>query len=212
MKEERLLSRRSTLKMGLLGAAGLAVPWPAFPRAWAGDTDRPARARAVIQIWMWGGPCHIDTFDPKPAAGYDFAGPLKAVPTNVDGVQIGELLPLLAQQAHRYSIIRSMTHGVNAHETASYVTLTGRTPGRLVYPSAGAVVSLFKGYDHGYKGVVPPYVVLTTPQGRFSEEGFLGERHKPFATGGDPNRPRFEVEGIVPPGITDERQEDRLRL
>ncbi|MBI4617692.1 MAG: hypothetical protein HY720_29035, partial [Planctomycetes bacterium] len=47
---------------------------------------------------------------------------------------------------------------------------------------------------------------------RVSEEGFLGERHKPFATGGDPNRPRFEVEGIVPPGITDERQEDRLRL
>jgi hypothetical protein len=47
----------------------------------------------------------------------------------------------------------------------------------------------------GYKGLIPPYVVLTQPQGRFSEEGFLGPRLKPFATGGDPNAPRFEVEG-----------------
>ena len=53
-------------------------------------------------------------------------------------------------------------------------------------PSVGAVVSLFKGYDAGYKGLIPPYIVLTEPQGRFSEAGFLGSRYKPFATGGDP--------------------------
>ena len=80
-----------------------------------------------------------------------------------------------------------MTHGNNGHETAAYMVQTGRTPGeRLVYPSVGAVVSLFKGYDAGYKGLIPPYVVLTQPQGRFSEAGFLGPRYKPFATGGDP--------------------------
>ena len=49
-------------------------------------------------------------------------------------------------------------------------------------------MSLFKGYDHGYKGLIPPYVVLTTPQGRFSEAGFLGSQYKPFATGGDPGQ------------------------
>ena len=64
---------------------------------------------------------------------------------------------------------------------------TGRMAGdRQVYPGMGAVVSLFRGYDAGYKGLVPPYIVLTELQGRFSEAGFLGIRYKPFATGGDP--------------------------
>jgi len=89
---------------------------------------------------------------------------------------------------------------------------TGRKPDRLVYPSAGAVVSLFKGYDYGYKGLVPPYIVLTEPQGRFSEAGFLGQRYKPFATGGDPSRQPFAVEGIVAEGISDERQRSRREL
>ncbi len=205
------MTRREALKRGLLGTAGLALIGPFSRQA------RPAplspRARSVIQIWMWGGPSHLDTFDPKPDAGYDYCGSLdKAIPTNVDGIQIGELLPLLAQQADKYSIIRSMTHGINAHETASYMVQTGRTPGRLVYPCVGAVVSLFKGYEHGYKGLVPPYIVLTQPQGRFSEAGFLGQRYKPFATGGDPNQTPFVVEGIVAKGITDNRQRGRRKL
>jgi len=54
----------------------------------------------------------------------------------VDGVQIGELLPLLAKQADKYSLIRSLTHGINAHETATYAVQTGRKAGeRLVYPA-----------------------------------------------------------------------------
>jgi len=121
-------------------------------------------------------------------------------------------LPLLAQQADKYAIIRSMTHGINSHETASYIVQTGRKPGRLVYPCVGAVVSLFNGYDHGYKGLVPPYIVLTQPQGRFSEAGFLGPRYKPFATGGDPNQTIFAVEGVVARGISDERQRNRREL
>jgi hypothetical protein len=163
---------------------------------------------------MWGGPPHLDTFDPKPAAGYDYCGSLdKPIPTNVDGIMIGELLPLLAKQADKYSIIRSMTHGVNGHETAAYMVQTGRPPGgRDVYPCVGAVVSLFKGYNAGYKGLIPPYIVLTQPQGRFSEAGFLGTRYKPFATGGDPAQARFAVEGVVAQGITDQRQKDRREL
>jgi hypothetical protein len=72
------------------------------------------------------------------------------------------------------------------------------------------VFALFKSPQ--YKGLIPPYVVLTQPQGRFSEEGFLGPRYKPFATGSDPNAPRFEVEGVVARGITDERQKNRRHL
>ena len=191
----------------LAGRQGLAARTPA-------GAPRAAKAKSVIQIWMWGGPSHIDTFDPKPKAGNDYCGPLnKPIATNVDGIMIGQLLPLLAKQADKYSIIRSMTHGVNGHETASYLTQTGRKPGgRDVYPCVGGVVSLFKGYKAGYKGLIPPYIVLTRPQGRFSEAGFLGSRYKPFATGGDPGKKVFLVEGIAAPGITRDRQKARREL
>jgi hypothetical protein len=90
---------------------------------------------------------------------------------------------------------------------------TGHMPGeRLAYPCIGAVFALLKGYNAGYKGLIPPYVVLTQPQGRFSEAGFLGSRCKPFATGGDPSQQRFEVEGVIARGITDKRQEARRDL
>jgi Protein of unknown function (DUF1501) len=206
-----LQSRRDVLKQGLLGAAALALTDSFSGRAMAASLQ--PKAKSVIQIWMWGGPSHLDTFDPKPEAGYDYCGPLNhPIQTNVPGIRICELLPLLAQQADKYSIIRSMTHGSNSHETAAYIVQTGREPGRLVYPSVGAVVSLFKGYDHGYKSMVPPYIVLTQSQGRFSESGFLGPRYKPFVTGGDPNQPVFAVEGIVARGITDDRQRKRRDL
>ncbi len=171
-------------------------------------------AKSVIQIWMWGGPSHLDTFDPKPEAGHDYSGPLdKPIATNVPGILIGQQLPLLATMADKYSIIRSMTHGSNAHETASYMMQTGREPGNgLVYPSLGALVSYFKGYRAGYAGKIPPYVVLEESQGRFSEEGFLGPLYKPFVTGGDPAKKVFAVEGIVAEGVSDARQEARRKL
>jgi hypothetical protein len=222
------VSRRDAIRLGVLGTAGAVLgsglaaraaeavaqakasaPAPTLPAATA--TARPAKAKSVIQIWLWGGPCHIDTFDPKPEAGNDYTGPLtKAIGTNVDGIQLGELLPLMAKQADKYALLRGMSHGIFAHETASYTTQTGRASGgRDVFPGAGAVVSLFKGYDAGYKGLLPPYIVLTELQGRFSEAGFLGSRYKPFATGGDPGAARFMVEGVVAQGISDERQRAR---
>ncbi|NUQ69622.1 MAG: DUF1501 domain-containing protein [Chthonomonadales bacterium] len=210
------LTRRDALKAGIASAAAAAV-WPSGlayavePRAAAG---LPGKARSVIQIWVWGGPCHIDTFDPKPGAGAEYTGPLTApIETSVSGIRIGELLPELGKIADKYSLIRSLTHENNGHETASYITQTGRMPGgRIVYPGIGAVVSLFKGYEAGYKGLIPPYMVLTQLQGRFSESGFLGTRAKPFATGGDPNQPRFVVEGVVAQGITDPQQAERREL
>jgi hypothetical protein len=221
-----MISRREAVQRTLAGAAGLFMTgWLGARKAFAAQADAlqaespaPAagkgKAKAVIQIWMWGGPCHLDTFDPKPEAGNDYCGPFtKPIETNVPGTRICELLPLLAKQADKYSIIRSMTHGNNNHETAAYMVQTGWPPGgRVVYPSVGAVVSFFKGRDAGYKGLIPPYLVLTELQGRFSEVGFLGARYKPFATGGDPAQTRFAVEGVVAPGISDKRQQDRREL
>ncbi|MCX7045839.1 MAG: DUF1501 domain-containing protein [Candidatus Sumerlaeota bacterium] len=222
------ISRRDLMRQGLLGAAGLCLAdrlavsaFAAAPQSTASapptvspPSSSSRKAKSVIQIWMWGGPAHLDTFDPKPEAGNDYCGPFnKPIETNVPGIRICELLPLLAKQADKYSIIRSMTHGANAHETASYMMQTGRKAGeRLVYPGAGAVVSYFKGYDGGYKGQIPPYIVLTEPQGRFDEAGFLGTRYKAFATGGDPAQSRFMVEGIVAEGIADKQQRDRRDL
>ena len=206
------MTRRDALQLGLLGSAGALLAGVLGRRAFAAPPKPAApKAKSVIQIWLWGGPCHIDTFDPKLNAGYDYVGPLNApIGTNVSGIQIGELLPLLARQADKYALLRGMTHGVNAHETAAYTVQTGRASGgRDVFPGVGAIVSLFKGYDAGYKGLLPPYIVLTELQGRFSESGFLGGRYKPFATGGDPGANRFVVEGVVAQGMTDERQRAR---
>ena len=82
--------------------------------AWAlRPAVRPAKAKSVIQIWMWGGPCHIDTFDPKPDCRLRFLrrAATSPLPRTSTACMIGELLPLLAKQADKYSLIRSMTHG-----------------------------------------------------------------------------------------------------
>ena len=214
--ENATMTRRDALRAGFLSAAALMARGFSLP-AWSA-TPAPVstngKAKSVIQVWMWGGPAHLDTFDPKPEAGSDYSGPLNhPIATNANGIQIGELLPQLAKQADKYSLIRSMTHGLNAHETAAYTVQTGRlSGGHDVFPNVGAVVSLFKGYRAGYKGLIPPYIVLTEPQGRFSEAGFLGQQYKPFATGGDPAQQRFAVEGVVVPGISDQRQKDRREL
>lgn len=219
MEVQLPMTRRDALRVSLFGTAGIlfgsSTPWKAVAAEAALPADAPplkAKAKSVIQIFLWGGMSHIDTWDPKPDAGREYMGDLlKAIPTNADGVQIGELFPNLAKQADKFSLIRSMTHRNNGHETAAYLVQTAHMPGeRLAYPSVGAVFALFKSPE--YKGLIPPYVVLTQPQGRFSEEGFLGPLYKPFATGGDPNAQRFEVEGVVTRGMTDDRQKARSAL
>ena len=194
--------------------AGVLVVLGALPASPAGPPAPGGYAKALIQIWMWGGPSHLDTFDPKPGAGPDYTGPLdKSIPTNVPGIEIGGLFPLLARQADKYALIRGMTHGVNGHETAAYLMQTGNAPGSgTVFPSLGAVVSYFKGYRAGYTGKIPPYVVLTEAQGRFAEEGFLGLSYRPFVTGGDPAKNPFAVEGLVAEGLTEEQQKGRRSL
>ena len=228
------ITRREAMRRGTLGAAGMFAAGALGPNVLAARADAPppkpadektvrdeaARARAkkgqtksVIQIFLWGGMSHNDAWDPKPGTGYDYLGEFdnRFIPSNVDTVKLGYLFPKLAQQADKYSLIRSMTHGNNGHETAAYLMQTGHLPGgRLAYPSVGAIFTYFR--REQYKGLIPPYVVMLQAAGRFSEEGFLGPAYKPFATGGDPNAARFEVEGIVNRGIDDRRQNARRDL
>jgi hypothetical protein len=232
---QKAVSRREAMRSALCGAAGMVAAGGLSSRVFAAAAETPqqkaaalkaakdgaakvkakakkVQAKSVIQIFLWGGMSHTDTWDPKPGTGYDYLGEFdKFIPTNVPGIQISTLFPQLAKQADKYSLIRSMTHGNNGHETAAYLMQTGHQPGgRLAYPSIGAIFTFFK--KEQYKGLLPPYVVMLEAAGRFSEEGFLGPGYKPFATGGDPNAPRFEVQGIVNQGINDGRQHARREL
>jgi hypothetical protein len=230
------VTRRQFLRRGALGTAGMIAAGGMSPYLFAAGTektpeqkaaeekaardaaaktkakDKKVQIKSVIQIFLWGGMSHNDTWDPKPGSGYDYMGEFdKVIPTNVNGIQLGFLFPKLAQQADKYSLIRSMTHGNNGHETAAYLMQTGHLPGgRLAYPSVGAIFTFFK--KDQYKGLIPPYVVMLEGAGRFSEEGFLGPAYKPFATGGDPAAARFEVQGIVNREIDDGRQKARREL
>ena len=161
------VSRRELLQRGAMGLGGFlagsqlcwavpkrtAEPKPAAAEPSSSSAPPPAKAKAVIQIWLSGGPTHTDTFDPKPESGYDYTGPLNhPIETNVKGIRIGELLPELAKVADKYSIIRSMTHGQNGHETASYMVQTGRMPGgRLVYPQRRRRGHRLQGLRDGYR-------------------------------------------------------------
>ena len=170
------------------------------------------RAKSVILIYLDGGPAQTDTFDPKPEAGRNYCGNYKNVcKTNVEGVYLGEKLPLLAGMADKYSLVRSMTHGSNAHETGHYAMITGDSSGgAVVYPSFGAVISYMK--RDSYKGILPCYISLTSANSRFNEGGFLGNTYKSFDTGGKPESDIYEVEGVVNKFIDRERMEKRMAL
>ena len=112
-------------------------------------------AKSVVEIWQWGGPSQLEMFDPKPKADRDFNGGLKAIPTNVPGMELHEWWPELAKCADLFSVIRTMTHTEFGHETACYLMQTGRMPGGgEVCPAIGAVISQVKRKE--YKGDLPP--------------------------------------------------------
>src|SRR4030095_10427407 len=161
------MNRRDALRVGLFSTAGLLF---ADGRVLVAETTNlqslatppiQEKAKHVIQIFLWGGMSHNDTWAAKPDSGYEYMGDFRtAIPTNVDGIQLGELFPSLAKQADKFSLIRSLTPRHNGHETAAYLMQTAHAPGeRLAYPSVGAVFALFK--SQTYKGMIPPYVVLT---------------------------------------------------
>ncbi len=176
-----LVTRRDFLRIGAITVGGLAMA--PFLRAAPAPN---ARAKAVIQLFLFGGPSHIDTFDPKPQAPADFTGPWRKVaPTNVSGIDIGELLPLSAKHADKYSLLRGLSHSTNGHETATYMMQTGTKAGSgLVYPSMGAVIA-YKMEEAGLlkSRQLPAYMTVPVAIGRFSETGFLGPKYRSFIPG-----------------------------
>jgi hypothetical protein len=213
------LTRRDFLRVGGLGLAGLTLPDLLQARP-AG-----ARARSVIQLFMWGGPSQHETFDLKPQAPDGVRGLFRPIATSVPGVRIFEHLPLLARSAGRYAIVRSLTHtGVN-HGTSAYHVLTGHihaTPGTLRhpaptdYPGLGCAVARYGRQPRD----VPAYVALPSVlhDGDGGEvpgqgPGLLGQRYAPFLVNGDPTRADFSIDTLRLPGDVDGRRfRDRVGL
>jgi uncharacterized protein DUF1501 len=203
-------TRRDFLKIGGLTFLGLSLP--EVLRMEAANAAEKPQAKSVILLWMDGGPPQHETFDPKPDGPSDKRGEFGAIPSNVAGVQVGELMPRMAKKMDLVTLIRTMQHNEGAHERANHKVLTGWTPNpALVYPAMGSVVAR----ELGPVGPLPPYIAV--PNANFAsgygQAGYLEASNNPFSVGSDPNNPNFTVRDVtLPNGMTLERMESRRAL
>lgn len=222
------VTRRNWLRLGALATAGLSLPqfYEAQARAANGDASRhKATAKACIQIFLWGGPGQQETWDLKPEAPAGTRGEFTPIDTSVPGFRICEHLPLMAQRAHQYTIVRSLTHtGIN-HGTSAYHMLTGhvhwspgtlRHPTNIDMPNIGCNASRFLAHpDYLPANVQVPAIIhdgdaLPVPG---QDPGILGEKHVPFRVLGDLTQRDFQVPSLkLAAGLSTGRLERRAGL
>ncbi len=214
------LSRRSFLKAGCLGLAGLTLPAWLQHKAAAAEAGKSARDTAVIFVWLDGGPTHMDTYDLKPAAPAEYRGPLKGTRTNVPGLDICELMPQQAKVMDKVAVVRSLHHTTGDHFAGAHWMLTGyhgSTAANLdpMYPSAGSITAKLRGAN---RPGLPAYVAVPVAASvglvpGYNSGAYLGTAYNPFQTGGDPNAPAFSVQNLtLPGGVTLAQLEDRRQL
>ncbi len=201
-------TRRDFLRVGALSAFGLTLPSLLQAQDQSPVNRGKAKDVSVILLFMSGGPSQIDTFDPKPDAPTDYRGSFKAIGTNVAGMQLSEHLPLLAKQADKFSILRSVTSPDGNHETACHYVLTGYpfSPA-LEYPGYGSVLAKEKGGI----GAIPPYAHIGGLPNNHGGAGYLGAVYNPFIVGGDPNDQNFSVRDVAAPYDVDAVRMSRRR-
>src|SRR5262245_28893509 len=199
------VSRRNFLKIGAFGAT-LTLADVLRARA-AGGSQSPATSqKAAVMIYLPGGPSHIDTFDPKPAAPAEFRGEFNAINTKIPGVQFSEHYTRLAAMADKLAVVRSI---VATDEHSDSYVMTGY-PERInsvapqgQHPSFGSVMSKLRG---GTSADIPPFVSLRG-MSMGTEPGFLGIAHRPFTPDG------FGLSNLKPAnGVTPTRLDDRRNL
>ncbi|KAB2668330.1 MAG: DUF1501 domain-containing protein [Verrucomicrobia bacterium] len=198
-------SRRNFLRIGALGMGGIALP--GLLRAESQSGSRPSR-KAVIMIYLPGGPPHQDTFDLKLDAPSEIRGEFKPIPTTVPGFQICEYLPRLARLAHKYTVIRSIADAVDDH--SDFMCQTGRRKGNQPpggWPTIGACVSRVLGPQDP---AVPAFIGLEPKMKHrpynAATPGFVGVSHDAF-------RPAADAKSdMVLNGVTTERLADRRAL
>lgn len=201
-------SRREFLRVGGAGLFGLSLGDILRLQASttsSGSNDKAGwgKADSVIMIFLQGGPSHIDIWDPKPDAPSNIRGEFKPIKSNVPGIWLSEVMPLLAKQMDKATLIRSLSYtpaGLFNHTAAIYQMMTGYTPDRISpsgqleppnssdFPHAGAQISRIKP-----PGVsMLPFVMLPRPLqesgviGKGGTAGFLGAAHDPYYFYQDP--------------------------
>jgi hypothetical protein len=184
------LSRREFLSAGATAAVTLA----SSRESGAAESATPRATRCIFLI-LTGGPSHLDTFDPKPDAPAEVRGPFGSVATRVGGIRIGEHMPCLAAQAHRWALIRSVHHRATAiHETGLQLLQTGRLTGhQLEHPHVGAVLA--HRFGRRQPGV-PSFAIVPARLGNTGmnlahgqNAGFLGAAYDPVVVPAPPTTP-----------------------
>lgn len=203
-------TRRTLLQAGSLGFLGLQLPQLFAARS---DIAAPSpRAKSCILLFATGGPAQQETFDPKPDSNDGYRGEFKPIATSVPGVQICELLPLMARQMHRYAIIRSTYHGSNTHGVGVHYNLSGlmhapRAQGepqnsRLDPPSISGVMRQLRGDRNGLPGAVH-LPVRIGDQNNFQwagqGAGLLGPKYDPLTLIEESWLPGTMPPGFLPP-------------
>jgi hypothetical protein len=208
--------RRDFLRFGIGGAFGLTLPQLLRLEAQSAPLTegKPRRkANAVIQLWLGGGPSHLDMWDVKADAPEGIRGEFKSIPTKADGVRVCEHLPKSAQAADKMSIVRSLYHSIPAHGPATVFMTTGNKPTPAVqYPSLGSLAARLLPAEKG----VPAYVSFGEVRGGTAGVGgYLGTAYNPFIVEGAPGGKNgsLRVRGIqLPTGFTLDELEDRDKL
>src|SRR5256886_3973521 len=223
-------SRRTLLRVGGLGMLGLTMPKllraadlkPVYSPQKALERIAP-RAKSIIFLYQFGGPSHIDMFDMKPNAPEGIRGPHKPISSSADGIQVSEHLPRVAKIMHKVTLIRSMTHTMKNHNSASYYALTGHAPPvddiRLkdtldLFPAYGSVVSrLAPSSGEVPTSVAYPYLIRAGAVTPGQHASFLGKAHDPFFFSQDPNSPDFALPELsLPADMSIGRLEERREL
>jgi hypothetical protein len=205
------LSRRTALQIGGCGLFGLTMP--RLLQA-AEAAPRIHRAKSVIFLYQFGGPSHLDTFDPKPAAPLEYRGPFAPIATRTPGVHFTEMLPRLAQRSHLFTLVRTHATNESGHPEAGTVALTGfKEKPEPVKPNFGAIVARHR----GHRGALPPFISLASgPLGDAGRriEGYggatLGGQYDPLLVGcsdvGEASIPALKLlDDLNPARITDRR-------
>jgi len=212
-EERGRINRRELLRAGLVGFTSLSLSHLYQLRSFAAATSRSSERTAVILVWLRGGASHLETFDPKPDATSEYRGPYSAIPTNVPGIQISELLPQLSKLADKYALLRSMAHTGGGHPAGSLQVLAGdpdaQDKEKPVYPDWMSVASYLR---RDPARSIPNYVAVNPVDqyDSFTIAGatYLGPAYEPFKVTGDPNHPGFEVPNI---GLKTEQSESLSR-
>ena len=182
-------SRRQFLRIGGLALGGLALPEILRAEDASAKSGRQLGHKAIIMIYLSGGPSHQDMYDLKMDAPVEIRGSFRPIHTNVPGIEICEHMPRLAKMMDKFAIIRSLYGNLDQH--ASDMCLSGYPIGAKGrqdnHPSLGAVLSKIQG---PVDRAIPAFVGLTTPtrHAPYSNPGipgFLGAAHGPFQPDGD---------------------------